>query len=49
MSTVAHAEIEVFSTYRARYTQKMPPKPRTYVAVLKTVAYEAAHKVFSII
>ena len=48
MSAVAHAEIEVFSAYRAGYTQKMASNPRTYAVVLKTVAYEAAHMVFSI-
>ena len=46
---VAHVEIKGFSMYRARYTWKMPPNPRTYTTVLKTVAYEAVHKVFSII
>ena len=45
----AHMEIKGFSAYRASYTQKMPPKPRTYATVLKTVTYKAAHKVFSII
>ena len=49
MGIVAHAEIEVFSAYRAGYTWKMTSNPRTYAAVLKTVVYEAAHKVFSII
>ena len=49
IGTMDHVEIEGFSTYRARYTWKMPPNPRTYTTVLKTVAYEAAHKVFSII
>ena len=47
--TVAHAEIEGFFMYRAGYTLKMPPYLRTYVTILKTVTYEAAHKVFSII
>ena len=45
----AHAEIEGFSMYRDRYMRKMPPYSRTYAAVLKTVTYEATHKVFSII
>ena len=48
MSAVAHMEIKVFSAYRAGYTWKMASNPRTYTAVLKTVAYEAAHMVFSI-
>ena len=48
MGAVAHAEIEVFSAYRAGYTQKRASKSRTYAAVLKTVAYEAVHMVFSI-
>ena len=48
MSTAAHVEIEVFSAYRAGYTWKMASNPRTYTAVLKTVAYEAAHMVFSV-
>ena len=42
----AHADLDGFSTYRAGYTQKMPPKPRTYAAVLKTIAYEAVQKIF---
>ena len=49
MGVAAHAEIEGFSAYRAGYMQKMPPYSRTYVVVLKTVVYEAAHKGFSII
>ena len=49
MGAAAHVEIEVFSAYRAGYMRKMPPYSRTYAVVLKTVAYEAAHKVFSII
>ena len=49
MSTAAHTKIEVFSAYRARYMPKMPPNPHTYTNVLKTVTYEAANKVFSII
>ena len=48
MGTVAHMEIEVFSAYRAGYTRKMASNPPTYMVVLKTVAYEAAHMVFSI-
>ena len=48
MSAVAHTEIEVFSTYRDRYTQKMASNPRTYAVVSKIVAYEAVHMVFSI-
>ena len=47
--TVAHAEIEGFSMYRDRYMRKMPPYSRTYAVVLKTVAYEAMHKVFQAI
>ena len=46
MSAAAHTEIEAFSTYRARYTRKRASNPRTYAVVFKTVAYEAAHKVF---
>ena len=49
MGVAAHVEIKVFSTYRARYTRKMTSNPRTYATVLKTVVYEATHKVFSII
>ena len=49
MSAAAHTEIEVFSVYRAGYTQKMLPNPCTYATVLKTSTCEAAHKVFSII
>ena len=45
----AHVEIEGFSAYRAGYTWKMASNPHTYVAVLRIVVYEAAHKVFSII
>ena len=48
MGAAAHMEIEFFSMYRARHMRKMPSNPRTYAAVLKTVAYEAAHMVFSI-
>ena len=44
MSAMAHADIEVFSTYRAVYTRKRGLKPRTYATVLKTVAYDAVHK-----
>ena len=46
MSAMAHADIEVFSVYRAGYTQKRDQKPRTYAAVFKTAAYDAAHKDF---
>ena len=49
MGAVAHAKFEVFSAYRAGYTRKIPSNPRTYADVLKKVAYEAVHKVFSII
>ena len=49
MGAATHTEIKVFFTYRAGYMWKMASNPRTYVAVLKTVMYEAAHKVFSII
>ena len=48
MSVVAHVKIEVFSAYRAGCTRKMASNPHTYAVVLKTVAYEAAHMVFSI-
>ena len=44
MSATAHAGIEVFSAYRAGYMQKRDQKPRTYAAVLKTAAYDTAHK-----
>ena len=44
---VAHAEIEGFFVYRARYTRKMPSQSRTYAAVWKTGAYAAAHEVFT--
>ena len=43
MSAMAHVGIEAFSTYRAGYTRKRDQKPRTYVVVFKTVAYEAMH------
>ena len=46
MSSMAHAGIEVFSTYRAGYIQKRDQKPCAYMAVLKTTAYDAAHKDF---
>ena len=49
IGATVHVEIEGFSAYRAGYMQKMPPNPRTYAAVLKTVTYEAVHKIFSII
>ena len=48
IGAVADAEVEVFSTYRDGYTRKIPSNPHTYAVVLKTVAYEAVHKVFSI-
>ena len=48
MGAAAHTKIEVFFAYRAGYTQKMASNPRTYVVVLKTVTYEAAHMIFSI-
>ena len=44
MSATAHAGIEAFSTYRAGYMRKRDQKPRTYAAVFKTAAYDAAHK-----
>ena len=43
MSATTHADIEVFSAYRAVYMRKRGLKPRTYAAVLKTAAYDAAH------
>ena len=46
MGATAHAEIEVFSAYRAGYMRKIPSQSRTYVAVWKTVVYAAAHEVF---
>ena len=49
LGAAAHMEIEGFSVYRAGYTRKIPPKSCTYAAVWKTVAYEAAHKVFQVI
>ena len=44
--TMAHAEIEGFSTYRAGYTQKIPSQLCTYMDVWKTVVYAAAHDIF---
>ena len=44
MSAAAHADIEDFSGYRAGYTQKRGWKPRTYVVVCKTTAYDTAQK-----
>ena len=44
MSAMAHAGIEAFSTYRAGYTRKWDWIPRTYAAVFKPAAYDAAHK-----
>ena len=49
MGAMAYVEIEGFSAYRAGYTWKIPSNPHTYATVLKTVAYEGMHKVFSII
>ena len=49
IGVAAHMKIKGFSMYRAGYTQKMLPYSRTYADVLKIVAYEAVHKVFSII
>ena len=46
IGVAAHMEIEGFSAYRARYTQKNGPKSRTYATVLKTVVYAAAFNVF---
>ena len=46
IGATAHAKIEGFSAYRDGYTQKMPPNPRTYVVVWKTVAYAATLKIF---
>ena len=46
IGTMAHTEIEGFSTYRAGYTQKIPPKPCTYAAIWKTVAYAATLNIF---
>ena len=48
IGTVAHAEIEGFSTYRAGYMWKMPSQSRTYVVVWKTVVYAAVLKVFQV-
>ena len=47
MSATAHTEIEVFSAYRAGYTQKNGLKPAYIRGCFETVAYEAAHMVFS--
>ena len=44
MSAAAHVGIEAFSMYRAGYTWKRDHKPRTYAAIFKTSAYDAAHK-----
>ena len=46
MGAMAHAKIKVFSAYRAGYTRKIPSNLCTYAVVLKTVVYEAVHKVF---
>ena len=48
IGATTHTEIKGFSAYRAGYTRKMPPKPRTYAAVWQTVAYAAVHKVFQV-
>ena len=45
MVVSAHADIRDFSEYRAGYTRKNLPKPRTYAVVLQTLAYAVAHKV----
>ena len=42
----AHVDIEDFSAYRAGYTRKNRPKPRTYTTVLQAVTYAAVHEVF---
>jgi hypothetical protein len=42
MSAAAHAVIEAFTAYMAVYTRKRGTKPRTYAAVCKTAAYDAA-------
>ena len=47
MSAAAHAEIEAFSVYRARYTRKRTSNSRTYAAVFKTVTYKATHMIFN--
>ena len=44
--TMAHAEIEGFSMYRAGYRQKNPSQSRTYAAVWKRVTYAAIDEVF---
>ena len=44
MSATAHAGIKAFFAYRAGYTQKRDWKPRTYAAIFKTAAYDAAQK-----
>ena len=43
IGATSHVEIEGFSMYRAGYTWKMPPKPRTY-AVFWQDEYEALEK-----
>ena len=48
MVVSAHADIGVFFAYRAGFTRKNLPKPRTYMVVLQTVAYVVAHKVFKV-
>ena len=45
MSATAHAVIEDFSAYMAIYTRKRDTKPRTYAAVCKTAAYDAAQAI----
>ena len=42
MSAAAHVVIEAFTVYMAVYTWKRGTKPRTYAAVCKTAAYDAA-------
>ena len=44
--TMAHVEIEGFSTYRAGYKWNIPQNPCTYAVVWQIVAYAAAHEVF---
>ena len=44
MSATAHVGIEAFSAYRDGYTRKRDQKLRTYAAVFKTAACDAAHK-----
>ena len=46
LCVLAHAEIRIFSAYRAGHTLKKHWNPRTYAAVLRAVTYRAANKVF---